>query len=543
MEEAGRKVNVSKKKMVRQLTGKHGDSELHSAARAGNLGEAVAIIGRCAGEGELDELLSRQNQSGETALYIAAEYGYVELVEEMVKHYVLRSAALKSRNGFDSFHVAAKRGDIEIVRVLLEAFPQLSVTFDQSNTTALHTAAAQGHAEVVNFLLETNSGLATIARNNGKTALHSSARNGHVEVVKGLLKKDPSIAKCRDRKGQTALHMAAKGLSVVVVDELLLAEPSLTTMVDGKGNTAMHIAARKGRVEIVRTLLKHNGVNGEAINGSGETPLDTAEKNGHSEIATLLSDHSFRRAKDLNVAAQPKRSAKELKQTVSDIKHGVRDQLVHTHQTQKRVQKIVKRIDKMHSEGLNNAINSTTVAAVLIATVAFAAIYNLPGQFADDPKRDLPSLTPGEARIAPQPPFVIFFIFDSLALFISLAVVVVQISVVVVERSAKKMLMTIINKLMWLACAFVSIAFLALCYIVVGEEERWMAIGVTAMGSFIMVATFGTLFYWVVVHRIESTNMRNLSRSRSSLSRSRSMSVMSDEDGHEDEFNKKLYAI
>ncbi|CAH9127103.1 unnamed protein product [Cuscuta epithymum] len=546
MEDSVRKVSVSKKKMVRQLTGKKGDTELHSAARAGNVGEVVAMIGGC-GEGELDEFLSKQNQSGETALYVAAEYGYVELVKEMIKHYVLRSAGLKARNGFDAFHVAAKRGDIEIVRILLEAFPQLSVTFDQSNTTALHTAAAQGHAEVVNFLLETNASLATITRNNGKTALHASARNGHVEVVKALLKKDPSFAKCCDKKGQTALHMAVKGLSVEVVNELIMSEPSLTTMVDGKGNTAMHIAARKGRLEIVKVLLKHKGVNGEvtveAVNKSGETALDTAEKNTNSDIATLLKENGFQRAKDLNLGAQPKRSAKELKQTVSDIKHDVHDQLVHTHQTQKRVQKIAKRLNKMHSEGLNNAINSTTVAAVLIATVAFAAIYNLPGQFADDPKRDPASLTPGEARIAPQPPFVIFFIFDSLALFISLAVVVVQISVVVVERNKKKQMMSVINKLLWLACAFVSVAFLALCYIVVGKDEKWLAIGVTVMGGVIMLPTLGILCYWVIVHRIEASNLRNLSRSaRSSMSHSWSVSIMSDEDAPDDEF-KKLYAI
>nr|GLL36102.1 uncharacterized protein At4g38062-like [Ipomoea trifida] len=84
----------------------------------------------------------------------------------------------------------------------------------------------------------------------------------------------------------------------------------------------------------------------------------------------------------------------------------------------------------------------------------------------------------------PIPPFTVFIIFDSLALFISLAVVVVQTSVVVVERKAKKQMMAVINKLMWLACAFVLVAFLPLSYIVVGEEQKWLAIGVTVLGTF-----------------------------------------------------------
>ena len=46
---------------------------------------------------------------------------------------------------------------------------------------------------------------------------------------------------------------------------------------------------------------------------------------------------------------------------------------------------------------------------------------------------------------------LVFFIFDNLALFISLAVVVA------IERKAKKKLVFVINKLMCLACLFISI--------------------------------------------------------------------------------------
>lgn len=99
----------------------------------------------------------------------------------------------------------------------------------------------------------------------------------------------------------------------------------------------------------------------------------------------------------------------------------------------------------MHAEGLNNAINSTTVVAVLIATVTFAAIFTVPGQYVDDMNSISRGQSLGEANIAPKAPFIVFFIFDSIALFISLAVVVVQTSVVVIESKAKKQLMAIIK--------------------------------------------------------------------------------------------------
>lgn len=495
-----------KKKMTKQLTGKRDDTALHSAARAGNLDEVKDILTGTE-EAKLKELLPKQNQSGETALYVAAEYGHVDLVAEMIKCYDLADAGIKARNGFDAFHIAAKEGHLEVLKVLLAVYPELAMTVDLTNTTALHTAAMQGHVEVLNFLIEAESSLITISRSNGKTALHSAARNGRLEVLKTLLAADSVIAIRTDKKGQTALHMAVKGQNIEVVQELIKAEPASVNMVDTKGNSPLHIATRKGREQIVRLLLANSETNLNGVNRTGETALDTAEKTGHSNLAALLREHGVESAKNMKPQNNP---ARELKQTVSDIKHEVHYQLEHTRQTRRRVHGIAKRLHKMHAEGLNNAINSTTVVAVLIATIAFAAIFQVPGQFVDKPEEAVGGVALGEAHVSQKPAFIIFFVFDSIALFISLAVVVVQTSVVVIESKAKRQLMAVINKLMWLACVLISVAYLAMSFIVVGKREKWMAVAVTIVGAVIMAATLGTMIYWVIRHRIEDSNMRSI---------------------------------
>lgn len=536
----GGQPSAPRKKITKQLTGKRDDSALHSAARAGNVAVVKEILVG-AGEAELKDLVSRQNQSGETALYVAAEYGYVDLVKEMIEYYDLADAGIKARNGFDAFHIAAKQGDLDVLKVLMEAHPGLTMTVDVSNTTALHTAAMQGHGEIVNLLLEAGSSLATIARSNGKTALHSAARNGHLEVVKALLHREPSLATRTDKKGQTALHMAVKGQNLEVVEELIKADPSTINMVDTKGNTTLHIATRKGRVQIVRMLLSQSETDKKAVNKSSETAIDTAEKTGNADVLVILQEHGVQSAKTMKPQATS--TARELKQTVSDIKHEVHYQLEHTRQTRRRVQGIAKRLNKMHTEGLNNAINSTTVVAVLIATVAFAAIFTVPGQYEDDPTDIPPKSSLGEAKIASKVPFMIFFVFDAIALFISLAVVVVQTSVVVIESKAKKQMMAVINKLMWLACVLISVAYLALAFVVVGEKQKWLAIGVTIIGTTIMATTLGTMCYWVIRHRIEASNLRSIRRSSmGSKSKSMSLSIMSDSEILNNEY-KKMYAI
>ncbi|KAK4489081.1 hypothetical protein RD792_004875 [Penstemon davidsonii] len=409
------------------------------------------------------------------------------------------------------------------------------MTTDATNSTALHTAAAQGHTNVVNLLLDIDSNLAKIARNNGKTVLHTAARMGHLEVVKSLLDKDPSIGFRTDRKGQTALHMAVKGQNVDIVTELIKPDSSVLGLEDNKGNTALHIATRKGRIQIVHSLLSTEGIDVNSTNSTGETPLDIAEKFGTPELVAILKEVGALHSKD---HGKPQNAAKQLKQTVSAIKHDVQSQLQQSRQTGFRVRKIAKKVKKLHIEGLNNAINSATVVAVLIATVAFAAIFTVPGQYVEE-KTEGYSL--GQAHIAKNVAFIIFFLSDSLALFISLAVVVVQTSVVVIEQKAKKQLMFVINKLMWSACLSISVAFISLTYIVVGTHERWLAIYATVIGTTIMTTTIGSMCFCVVRHRLEDSRMRNIRRA-GTLSRSFSMSMASDPEMYSERY-KRMYAV
>nr|GMD90906.1 ankyrin repeat-containing protein At5g02620-like [Ipomoea batatas] len=540
------------RKRGKDSPGKRGDNALHLAARAGNLSKVREILQRFDSKA-IKDMLSKQNQEGETALYVAAENGHTLVVGEILKQLDLETASIASNNGYDAFHIAAKQGHLdapciyakilffcpeiaEVLKELLNVFPNLVMTTDSSNSTALHTAAGQGHADVVDLLLEIDSNLAKIARNNGKTVLHTAARMGHLEVVKSLVNKDPSIGFRTDKKGQTALHMAVKGQNVDIVLELIKPDPSVLAIGDNKENTALHIATRKGRPQMVQRLISIEGININAVNKAGETALDISEKFGTPDVVTMLKEAGATHSKD---HGKPPSAAKQLKQTVSDIKHDVESQLQQSRQTGFRVRKIAKKVKKLHISGLNNAINSLTVVAVLIATVAFAAIFTVPGQYVENEKK---GFTLGEANVAHKAAFIVFFLFDSLALFISIAVVVVQTSVVVIEQKAKKQMVFIINKLMWAACLFISVAFISLTYVVVGTREQWLAIYSTVVGGVIMLTTIGSMCYCVVRHRLEESRMRNI-RKAETLSRSFSMSMVPSDSELYNENYKRMYAV
>uniref|UniRef100_A0A0D9XFQ8 PGG domain-containing protein n=1 Tax=Leersia perrieri TaxID=77586 RepID=A0A0D9XFQ8_9ORYZ len=517
--------------------GKRGDTELHLAARAGSVLHVQKIF--AASDPELvGELAARQNLDGETALYVSAEKGHTEVVSEILKFCDLQSAGLKATNSFDAFHIAAKQGHLDVLKELLQAFPALAMTTNSTNATALDTAATQGHIDIVNLLLETDASLARIARNNGKTVLHSAARMGHVEVVIALLNKDPGIGFRTDKKGQTALHMASKGQNAEILLELLKPDLSVIHVEDNKGNRALHVATRKGNTIIVQTLISVEGIVINAVNKAGETAFAIAEKLGNEELSNILREVGGETAKE---QVNPPNSAKQLKKTVSDIRHDVQSGIKQTRQTKMQFQKIKKRIQKLHIGGLNNAINSNTVVAVLIATVAFAAIFTIPGNFLENLKdAPDPDMTLGQALVASNPAFIIFLVFDALALFISLAVVVVQTSLIVVEQKAKKKMVFVMNKLMWMACLCISAAFIALTYVVVGRDDRWLAWCTMAIGTAIMLATLGSMCYCIIAHRMEEKNMKKIRRS--STSQSWSISVDSDTELLNNEY-KRIYAL
>ncbi|KAG6470423.1 hypothetical protein ZIOFF_071496 [Zingiber officinale] len=567
-----------KERKNKDSPGKRGDLDLHLAARAGNALHVQMILSECSEE-QTKELIYKQNQDGETALYVAAEKGHVEVVREILKVSDIQSAGIKANSSYDSFHIAAKQGHLEVLRDLLQCFPALAMTTNSLTSTAFDTAATQGHVDIVNLLLETDASLAKIARNNGKTALHSAARFGHVDVVKAILEKDPTIGLRTDKKGQTAFHMAVKGQNVEILMALLEPDKSIVNLEDSKGNRPLHMATRKGNPKasysmlysisafgctcspvlhaccsmflnmpsssmffscsnliIVQALLQVEGVEVNAVNKAGETALSIAEKLSNEDIAAILREFGAVVAKE---PANTATAAKQLKQTVSDIKHDVQFQLKQTRQTEMKVQKIKKRLKKLHLGGLNNAINSNTVVAVLIATVAFAAIFQLPGSFVSDPEE---GFTPGQAYIAESAAFIIFLISDSLALFISLAVVVVQTSLIVIEQKAKMRMVFVMNKLMWLACLFISVSFISLTYVVVGKHDLWLAWSTMAIGATIMLTTLGSMIYFVIIHRIEEKNMRNIRRNSRSRSHSLPMSVGSDSELLNSEY-KRMYAL
>ncbi|KAJ6800704.1 ankyrin repeat-containing protein [Iris pallida] len=511
--------------------------ELISAVRSGDAKAVRRIVG---GDDAAALVAAARTEAGETALYVAAENNLEEVFRLLVGLCDLDAAKARSGKDMNAFHAAAKQGHAGIVKELLNRWPELCNICDSSNTSPLYSAAVKDNLDVVNAILDADASSMWIRRKNGKTSLHMAARNGYYRIVKALIDKDQGIVSIIDKKGQTALHMAVKGKNPDVVEELLIADGTILNIHDKKGNTALHIATRKWRPQMVHLLLSYASIEVNAINVQNQTALDLAEKIPYGEqqleIIESLREAGAKNARNIGRLDE----ASELRRTVSDIKHDVHDQLIQNAKTNERVTGIAKEIKKLHREAVQNTINSVTVVAVLIASIAFVAIFNLPGQY----EQDGPDV--GKANIAETTGFRVFCLLNATALFISLAVVVVQITLVAWETGAQKQVVSVVNKLMWVACLSTCGAFISLAFVVVGKQSSWMAITITSIGGPMMIGTLVLMSYLVLRQRFRfgEDSQRQIKRGGGSKSYSWShYSAYSDPDALSDHEKKKIYAL
>jgi ankyrin repeat protein len=118
-----------------------------------------------------------------------------------------------------AIHDAASAGDLEKVKALLKANPNLVFSKDTNGLTPLHFAAANGHKDVAELLLANKAEVD--AKSNAKTTrggtpLHLAAMNGREDVAALLLASKADV-NASDHKGRTALDWAKGHKEVMAV--------------------------------------------------------------------------------------------------------------------------------------------------------------------------------------------------------------------------------------------------------------------------------------------------------------------------------------
>jgi len=237
--------------------------------------------------------LDAQNERGQTALIIASEKGYVDVLKKLV---ALKAASLNhfDKNGNTALMAASSRGRENIVKVLRENGADVNYTIPSNDGAATALQAAldasdftEGHMSIVKYLLD--NGAHVKGRNKaGRFPLLFAADHGRTEAARLLIERGADINDADDKGNFSLLSAACQGHSGFVT---LLSEKGANmkmALVDGQ--TPLMCAVKEGHIDTVKVLLER----GAAVNAkttSGLTALTDATKTGNIDAVKLLLAH------------------------------------------------------------------------------------------------------------------------------------------------------------------------------------------------------------------------------------------------------------
>lgn len=163
---------------------------------------------------------------------------------------------------------AAKNGDLQTVKSILEQDPSKLNATDEDHYSALHWACMRAHWDVAEYLIEKGADVNPIGGDGG-TPLNWAVHHDNVDIVKLMIDKGAKL-NIRNKWGMTELHTAIWRGNIHVVDFLLDhgSDPDIKT---NEGWTAMHYAYRSGHDNVI-DLLKRRGISMDVRDNQGRYP-------------------------------------------------------------------------------------------------------------------------------------------------------------------------------------------------------------------------------------------------------------------------------
>ena len=150
-------------------------------------------------------------------------------------------------------------------------------------------AAREGDVEILKTLLQTNDQAMETAGSNGRTALHTASLHGRFEAVKLIHRNSGAGNMKTDSCGNLPIMDSVRAGSIDILDFLADLNPGSIYHKDILSRNCLHVAAESGQENITQHLIKHHGMHAND-DSSLTTPLHWAAKEGQTTvIVTLLS--------------------------------------------------------------------------------------------------------------------------------------------------------------------------------------------------------------------------------------------------------------
>jgi serine/threonine-protein phosphatase 6 regulatory ankyrin repeat subunit B len=267
-----------------------GVTPLMAVASQGNAtGQAIVLeyLQKSFEPEQLKEHINMLAHSGGSAVMFAAAGGHYNCTKQLIELGANVKAIAKSREGYME----------KLQKMIADGTVPADEDPHVDGVTALHVAAQRGYLTTVELLLEHGADV-TVLDDEQRSALLLAVKGNHAKVAAALVKAgaDPNTP-FTDAEGETHnLLMDAIMLENEDFSTLLIDSGANLYYQDAKKVSTLLQASHRGLTEICRKLIDKNAASTDPAaatyldeaNEEGITPLIAAASEGHSEIAKLL---------------------------------------------------------------------------------------------------------------------------------------------------------------------------------------------------------------------------------------------------------------
>lgn len=246
--------------------------------------------------------LALKTDGGQTPLHVAASKGNPEVVQALLQTGANKDA--QATNGRTPLHYAAESGHLAIVQALLQAGANKDTQINRGclpfgSWTPLHLAAFNGHLEVVQLFIQAGANKDAQALLGHGTVLDIARTHHQYKIIDYLIHISELASK---------LLKAAHEHNIAAMRDLIC-KGAPATMPDEYGNTAIHISIQNNGTTnptkddlCLLELLRATGPIALTLrNKCGQTPLHIAAQKGNVLIATYLLRHHLKQPDQINV--------------------------------------------------------------------------------------------------------------------------------------------------------------------------------------------------------------------------------------------------